>query len=164
MEYIFHSHTNEVSWSVQNNLSVKTASHRNHYIDLLRKSIYGSYMTWVPIGSYSRTYFSIEVIKTPQRHPNIRKAFYILTIPKVKLNLALKMIRTPKRFSKLSIMVRSKMSSSIKNCTMYKPVHRLAKQVSVLVFTWRGIYWNVPLDRHYYRHYSHTIIQILLLI
>ena len=95
-------------------------------------------MTRVPMGSYSRTYFSIEVIKTPQRHPNIRKPFYILTIPKVKLNLALKMIRTPKRFSKLSIMVRSKMPSSIKNCNMYKPVHRLAKQVSVLVFTWRG--------------------------
>ena len=33
---------------------------------------------------------------------------------------------------------RSKTPSSIKSCTMYKPVHRLVKQVNVLVYTWRG--------------------------
>ena len=34
--------------------------------------------------------------------------------------------------------VRSKIPSSIKNPTMYKPIHRLVKQVSVLVSTRRG--------------------------
>ena len=34
--------------------------------------------------------------------------------------------------------VRSKIPSSIKNRTMYKPVHRLVKQVNILVSTRRG--------------------------
>ena len=43
----------------------------------------------------------MEIIKTPQRHPNIRKPSGILTIHKAKLNLALKMISIPKSFRKL---------------------------------------------------------------
>ena len=34
--------------------------------------------------------------------------------------------------------VRSKIPSNIKNHTMYKPVHRLVKQVNILVSTWCG--------------------------
>ena len=64
----------------------------------------GSYMTQVPTGILLQTYFSMEIIKTPQRHPNIQKLLYFLTIPKAKLNLALKMIRTPKSFCKLRLM------------------------------------------------------------
>ena len=53
-------------------------------------------MTRAPTGSYLRIYFSMEVIKIPQRHPNLRKPLDILTIPKAKLNSALKMKGTEK--------------------------------------------------------------------
>ena len=58
-------------------------------------------MTQVPTGSYLRTYFSMEIIKTSQRHPCIQKPLYILTIPTSKINLALKMTMTPTSFRKL---------------------------------------------------------------
>ena len=53
-------------------------------------------MKQVLTGSHSRTYFSIEIMRTCQRHPNIRKPLCTLTIPKSKTNLALKMTMTPK--------------------------------------------------------------------
>ena len=58
-------------------------------------------MTQVPTGSHLRTYFSIETMRTSQRHPNIRKPLCILTIPKSKTNLALRMTMTPKNLRKL---------------------------------------------------------------
>ena len=57
-------------------------------------------MTQVFTGSHLKTYFSMAIIKTSQRHPNIRKP-YILTIPKSKIDLALKMILTAKSLRKL---------------------------------------------------------------
>ena len=43
--YIYiHSHANEVSQSLWNNLLIKTASGRYLYIDLLHKSIFWFYM------------------------------------------------------------------------------------------------------------------------
>ena len=70
-------------------------------------------MTQVPTGSHLRTYFSIEIMRTSQRHPNIWKPLCILTIPKSKTNLALKMTMTPKNLRKPSLTVRSKIPSSI---------------------------------------------------
>ena len=57
-------------------------------------------MTQVPAGSHLRTYFSIEIMRICQGHPNIRKFLCILTIPKSKTNLALKMTMTPKNLRK----------------------------------------------------------------
>ena len=57
-------------------------------------------MIQVPTGSHLRTYFSIEIMTTSQRHPNIRKPLCVLTIPKSKTNLALKMPMTPKNLCK----------------------------------------------------------------
>ena len=53
-----------------------------------------------PEGESMRTYFSMEIMKTSQRHPNIGKSLGILTIPKSKINLALKMTMTTKSFRK----------------------------------------------------------------
>ena len=47
-----------------------------------------------PTRSHWQTYFSIEIITTPQKYVIISKPLYILTIAKAKLNLALKMIKT----------------------------------------------------------------------
>ena len=93
-----------------------------------------SQMSQVTTGSYLRTYVTMEIIKTPQRHSNIWKPLYILIIHKARLNLALKMIRTPSSFRKLRH-GSPKIPSSIKNCTMYKLVHRLVKQVISIVIT-----------------------------
>ena len=41
-------------------------------------------MTQALTGTHLRTYFSIEIMKTSQRHPNIRKPFCILTNPSPK--------------------------------------------------------------------------------
>ena len=57
-------------------------------------------MTQVPTGNHLKTYFSIEIMRTSQRHPNIRKPLCILTIPKSKTNLALKMTMKPKSLYK----------------------------------------------------------------
>ena len=57
-------------------------------------------MMQLPTGSDSRTYFSIEIMTTSQRQPNIRKLLCVLTIPKSKANLALKMTMTPQNFLK----------------------------------------------------------------
>ena len=53
-------------------------------------------MIQVPTGSHPRTYFCIEIMTTSQRHPNIQKLLCVLTIPKSKRNLVLKMTMTPK--------------------------------------------------------------------
>ena len=58
-------------------------------------------MTQVPTGSHLRTYFNIEIMRTSQRHPNIRKPLCILTIPKSKTNLALRVTMKPKNLRKL---------------------------------------------------------------
>ena len=68
-------------------------------------------VTWASTGKYLQTHLSIQ--KPP----------HILTIPKAKLNLAFKMIRTPKIFCKL------KHNGPFKNHTMYKPVHRLENKL-----------------------------------
>ena len=83
----------QMKQSVCNNLLVKTASHRNQSINLLHKSIYWLYMTQVPAGSHQPTNSSMEIIKTPQRYPNIQKPLHILTILTAKLNLALMIIK-----------------------------------------------------------------------
>ena len=57
-------------------------------------------MTQVPKGSHLRSYFSIEIMRTFQRHPNIWRPLYMLTIPKSKTNLALKMTITLKNLCK----------------------------------------------------------------
>ena len=57
-------------------------------------------MIQVPTGSHSRTSFRIEIMTTSQRHPNIRKPLCVLTIPKSKTNLVLKMTMTPKNLRK----------------------------------------------------------------
>ena len=57
-------------------------------------------MIQVPTGSHLRTYFSIEIMTTSQRHPNIRKPLCVLTIPKSKTNLVLKMTMTLKNLCK----------------------------------------------------------------
>ena len=57
-------------------------------------------MIQVPTESHLRTYFSIEIMTTSQRHPNIRKPLCVLTIPKSKTNLVLKMTMTPKNLRK----------------------------------------------------------------
>ena len=57
-------------------------------------------MTGVSTGSHLRTYFSMEIMRTSQMHPNIQKPLCILAIPKSKINLALKMAMTPKSFRK----------------------------------------------------------------
>ena len=57
-------------------------------------------MIQVPTGSHLRTYFSIEIMTTSQRNPNIRKPLCVLTIPKSKTNLVLKMTMTPKNLRK----------------------------------------------------------------
>ena len=57
-------------------------------------------MMQVPTRSHSRTYFSTEIMTTSQRHPIIRKPLCVLTIPKSKTNLALKMTITPKNLRK----------------------------------------------------------------
>ena len=65
----------------------------------------------------------MEVIKTHQGHPNSWKLLDILTIPKAKLNLALKMVRKMKSFRKLkSVTVCSEITSRIKKRTIYKQV------------------------------------------
>ena len=46
-----------------------------------------SYMTQVPTAGHFRTCFSMEIIKTSQKHPNFRKPLYILTIPKSEIML-----------------------------------------------------------------------------
>ena len=61
-------------------------------------------MTQVPTGSHVRTYFSMEIMKTSQRHPNIRK-LYILTITTFITNLALKMTMTPISFRELDVVL-----------------------------------------------------------
>ena len=62
-----------------------------------------------------------------------------LTIPQpAKFGLALKMIRTPKSSRKLNHNGPFENTPSIKNSSMYKPVHPLVKQVDVLVFARRG--------------------------
>ena len=94
-------------------------------------------MPQVPTGSHLRTYFSTEIMKTSQRHPNIRKPLCILAIPKSKINLALKMKMTPKSFRKQGQTVCLKIPSSIKSRNMYKSAHRFARPVNVLVSTWR---------------------------
>ena len=58
-------------------------------------------MIQVPTESHLRTYFSIEIMTTSQRHPNIRKPLCVLAIPKSKTNLLLKMTMTPKNLHKL---------------------------------------------------------------
>ena len=58
------------------------------------------YVTQVPTGSHLTTFFSIEIMRASQRHPNFRKPLCILTIPKSKTNLALKMTMTPKNLRK----------------------------------------------------------------
>ena len=40
----------------------------------------GSYMTWIPTRNYSRTYFSMEIINTSEKKPNLRKIPVILII------------------------------------------------------------------------------------
>ena len=57
-------------------------------------------MIQVPTGSYSRTFFRIEIMATSQRHPNIRKPLCVLIIPKSKTNLVLKMTMTSKNLYK----------------------------------------------------------------
>ena len=57
-------------------------------------------MIQVPTRSHSRTYFRIEIMTTSQRHPNFRRTVCVLTIPKSKTNLALKMTMTPKNLRK----------------------------------------------------------------
>ena len=75
-QYIFYPYTNEVSQYVRNDLLVKTVSPSNQSIDLHHKSIYWFPHDGSPTGSHFRTYFSMEIIKTPQRHSNIRKPLY----------------------------------------------------------------------------------------
>ena len=58
-------------------------------------------MIQVPTESHLRTYFSIEIMTTSQRHPNIQKPLCVLAIPKSKTNLLLKMTMTPKNLHKL---------------------------------------------------------------
>ena len=121
------------------------------------------YMPQVPYGSHLRTYFSTEIMKTSQRHPNIRKPLCILTIPKSKTNSALKMTMTPKSFRKPRL-------SSIKSCNMYKPTHWLARQVNVLVSTRR---WSLlkgasrktsvsSLFPHYQAYWCHNSLSCIL--
>ena len=57
-------------------------------------------MIQVPTESHLRTYFSIEIMKKSQRHPNIQKPICVLAIPKSKTNLLLKMTMTPKNLHK----------------------------------------------------------------
>ena len=57
-------------------------------------------MTQVPARSHLRTYFSTEIMRASQRHPDIRKPLCILTIPNSKTNLALKMTMTPESLRK----------------------------------------------------------------
>ena len=57
-------------------------------------------MIQVPTESHLRTYFSIEIMTTSQRHPNIRKLLCVLAIPKSKANLLFKMTMTPKNLHK----------------------------------------------------------------
>ena len=57
-------------------------------------------MIQVPTESHLRTYYSIQIMTTSQRHPNIRKSLCVLAIPKYKTNLLLKMTMTPKNLHK----------------------------------------------------------------
>ena len=62
---------------------------------------------------------------TSQRHPNFRRTVCVLTIPKSKTNLVLKMTLTPKNIRKPGL-VSSKTPSSMKSHNMYKPAYRPA--------------------------------------
>ena len=114
-----------------------TASRRNQFIDLLQKSI----CCFPNVTSHHRKLFAniryYENNKDTSKTLQYWKPLYILAIHKARLDLALKMIRTPSSFRKVRH-GSPKIPSSIKNCTMYKLVHRLVKQVSVLVSTGRG--------------------------
>ena len=57
-------------------------------------------MIQVPTESHLRTYFSIEIMTTSQRCPNIQKPLCVLAIPKSKTNLLLNMTMTPKNLHK----------------------------------------------------------------
>ena len=57
-------------------------------------------MIQVPTESHLRTYFSIEIMTTSQRHPNIRKPLCVLAIPMSKINLLLKITIAPKNLHK----------------------------------------------------------------
>ena len=84
-------------------------------------------MTRTLTRSSSRTYVSVEVIKIPQRHPNLQKSPDIQTISKAKLSLALEKIRTPKSFRKLKHYGPFGNDLQHKNRIIYKPVLRLSK-------------------------------------
>ena len=45
-------------------------------------------MRQAPTGSYLQTYFSMKIIKIPQRHSNFQEPLNILTILEAKSNLA----------------------------------------------------------------------------
>ena len=110
-------------WSVivlSERFSVKILSCRNQFIDLLHKSIYWFLHNIIPTVTHLWTYFSMEIINKSQRQPNIRKHLYILIIHKVKLKLALKVIKA--------------ILSSVKNRIMYKPTHHPLKQVNDYLF------------------------------
>ena len=99
---IFSSHINEVS------TAIKTASRRNQSIDLLHKSIY-----WFLHDTSPHLFANILQYGNSKGTP--KTPLYILTIPKTKLNLALKMIRTH---------------------AVWKPVHWLALQGGGPVYAW----------------------------
>ena len=63
----------QMKQSVCNNLSLKTASHRNQSTNLLHKSIYWLYMTQVPAGSHQPRNSSMEIIKDASKIPQYSK-------------------------------------------------------------------------------------------
>ena len=138
---------------------------------MLQKSIYWSLHDTSPHRE-SFGCFSMEITKTSPKHPNIRKPLYILTIPKSKINLSLKMTMTPKNFRKLRSEGPFENTSSIKSRTMCKPAHRLVRQFNALVSTRRRFLLKgasgqtslLPLSPHYLADFIADLVLVFVVI
>ena len=89
-------------------------------------------MTQVHTGSPLQTYFSMKIIKTPQY---LKTSLYP-DHPQGQINFSIEDDKDTKKLPQTkAFLVRLKIPSSIKTCTMYKLVHCLPKQFSILVST-----------------------------
>ena len=92
-------------------------------------------MTQVSTGSHLRRYFSIEIMRASQRQSNIENPSVSWLFPSPKQIWHWGWQWYQKIYEKQSLTVRSKIPSSMKSHNIYKPAHRLTRQVSVPVLS-----------------------------
>ena len=93
-------------------------------------------MAQVLTKSDLRTYFSMEIMKISQRHPNISKTPLYPDHLQVQNKFSIEDGNDTKKLSQTKAWWSLwKYLPVLKNCTMYKPAHRLVSQINVLVST-----------------------------